>query len=133
MLTRIAATFLLHLATSNTVLEFGKIMEEHKISSSEERSESSKLYQVTLSESMDISKAHDLKKKLRKALKHKEGVHIDMSKLERIDAAVVQLLMIFSKTAKSAEVHIEWDESSSVFNRAVTILDVSQYFPQSAE
>ncbi len=98
----------------------------------EVRMDSKNLFQVMMSESMDISHAKELKQVLQEALQHKEGIHLDMSNLERIDTAVVQLLMIFSKAAEAEEILVEWDKQSKVFNRAVKILDVEEYFFQAA-
>ncbi len=90
------------------------------------------LFKVTLDESMDISRAVALKESLQEALLHIEGVYLEMSQLVRIDAAIIQLLMIFANAASLAEVHLEWDKNSDVFNRAVEGLDVDDYFFQLA-
>ncbi|VAW74370.1 hypothetical protein MNBD_GAMMA12-141 [hydrothermal vent metagenome] len=94
--------------------------------------DSKNLFQVTMNESMDISKAQELKNQLQEALLQQDGIHLDMSNLERIDTAVIQLLMIFAKTAESKKIPIEWDRQSNVFNRAVRILNVEEYFFQTA-
>ena len=83
---------------------------------------------ISLEEAMDISKAHQLKEDLQQLLKDDGNVIVDLSEVERIDTAVMQLLVAFARAAKVAEISVEWKSAPSSFTHAVELLDIKDYF-----
>lgn len=103
-------------------------MEDNQPNQDHETVEQDAQYEVVLDETMSISEAQQLKSELQQALTHTNGVVVKVSKLERIDAAVMQLLLAFVQSAKEAEVDVSWDGDSDVFNRAVKLLGMDGQF-----
>ena len=103
-------------------------MEDKQLNQEPETTEQNALYEIVLNQTMSISEAQHFKSVLQQALTHTEGVVVKVSKLERIDAAVMQLLLAFVQSAREAEVGVSWDGDSDVFNRAVKLLGMGSQF-----
>lgn len=81
---------------------------------------------LTLSGSMDISRAGDLKKELGKTLRRKPPLLIDCSGVERVDTAGVQVLLAFAGAAEEKGVELVWQSPSESVQNAFRIMGLEK-------
>ena len=76
---------------------------------------------LVLPTSLDIAGSRDLQAALRPLLDSQEVAHLDASKVERVDAAGLQLLTAFVRRARSAEVSVVWRGVSAELKAAAAM------------
>ncbi|MCK4951460.1 MAG: STAS domain-containing protein [Gammaproteobacteria bacterium] len=79
--------------------------------------------QIDCEESLDISLAQDLHKELGKALSEARPIVVNTSRVERVDAAIIQMFCALSQAAKNQQLALEWQEPSQKFLDSVRLLD----------
>lgn len=80
--------------------------------------------QIECEESLDISAAQDLHKKLKKALSEERPIVVNASKVERVDTSILQMFYALSKTAKKQQLALTWQAPSQKFQDAARLLDL---------
>ena len=83
---------------------------------------------ITLEDSVTIAQAFELKLELQNALAEAKPVIVELTALDRIDTAVMQLLLVFARAAKVDGIPVEWKGSSKVFGRALDLLGIREEF-----
>ncbi|MEW5756509.1 MAG: STAS domain-containing protein [Pseudomonadota bacterium] len=76
---------------------------------------------VSLGEVIDISRALDLKAMLKAVLELKEPIALDGSKINRIDACGLQLLLAFVIKAKTLSIAVQWRGCSEALKRSAEL------------
>ncbi len=76
---------------------------------------------VALGEVIDISRAADLKAMLKAVLELKEPVVLDGSRISRIDACGIQLLLAFVIKAETQSIAVQWQGCSEALKRSVAL------------
>lgn len=77
---------------------------------------------IACGDSLDISGVGELHQQLSKALKGGQAVAFDASQVQRADAAGLQLLAAFCRTARSRGVTVNWRQASEVFTQSASLL-----------
>lgn len=80
---------------------------------------------IDCGESLNIAGVGDLYAKLLKLLADGQAVKLDVSKIERIDAAALQMLYSFSKEAEEHGNAIDWSDASDAFCRNANLLGLA--------
>lgn len=80
---------------------------------------------VNCEESLDISKAGELHEKLLKALDEGRSVTIDAARVERVDAAMLQMLAAFVLDSRKKSVTFKWKSVSGEFRDSADLLDLA--------
>ena len=88
--------------------------------------------QIDCEETMDISMAQDLHKNLGKALSEDRPIVVNTSKVEKIDASILQMFCALSQAAKNQQLALEWQEPSQKFLDSVRLLDLGDSLGLSA-
>lgn len=89
--------------------------------------------QIDCEETLDISMAQDLHKKLDKALGEARPIVVNTSKVERVDASIIQMFCALSQAAKNQQLALEWQEPSKKFLSSVHLLDLGDSLGLSAD
>lgn len=80
--------------------------------------------QIDCEETMDISIAQKLHKQLLKALTEERSVMVNASKVERVDASILQMFCALSQAVRQQELSLEWQEPSQKFQDSARLLDL---------
>ena len=80
--------------------------------------------QIDCEESLDISIAQELHKKLGKALSEARPIVVNTSKVVRVDASIIQMFCALSQTVRGKQLELEWQEPSQKFLDSVRLLDL---------
>jgi anti-anti-sigma regulatory factor len=75
-------------------------------------------------EFLDISKAQDLHNILKQLLESELPIEIDVSVIERVDAAILQLFCAFVQDASAFKKKICWRQPSKAFIDAIRLLNL---------
>jgi anti-anti-sigma regulatory factor len=81
---------------------------------------------VTCESNVDISVAGDFHALLQQALTEHSAVEIDASNVERVDAAVLQVLHSFMKEADKEKLEVNWKGISTAFSSSANLLGMSE-------
>jgi ABC-type transporter Mla MlaB component len=88
--------------------------------------------EIPCGEQLNISHCAELYTQLLTAMAEGQAVSIDISQLERVDTAALQLLYDFQREAKSQGLVTIWSQASKVFCDAVDILGMDAFYLQKA-
>jgi anti-anti-sigma regulatory factor len=88
--------------------------------------------EIPCGEQLNISHCADLYAQLLIAMTEGQAVSIDISQVERVDTAALQLLYDFQREAKSQGLVTIWSQASKVFCDAVDILGMDKFYLQKA-
>lgn len=88
--------------------------------------------EIQCSEQFTIRHCTDTYAQLLMAMAEGQAVSIDISQIERIDTAALQLLYAFQREAKAQGLVTIWSEASKVFCDAVDILGMDAFYLQKA-
>jgi len=83
---------------------------------------------IDLGDSLGISQVGDIYAQLLAALAEEQAVNVDLSRIERVDTAAIQLLYSFQAHASAQGLVIIWSNPSKVFCDAVDILGVNPFY-----
>ncbi|MHB8536356.1 MAG: STAS domain-containing protein [Sulfuricaulis sp.] len=84
--------------------------------------------QVALEAALGIADARSLHEKLGTVLAATTPVIVDASRVERLDAAVMQVLTVFCRAARARRLTLTWHSPSPVLQQAVRLLGVESIF-----
>lgn len=84
--------------------------------------------QVALEAALGIADARALHEKLGAVLAAKTPVVMDASRVERLDAAVMQVLTAFCRAARERRLTLTWHSPSPVLQQAVRLLGLETVF-----
>jgi ABC-type transporter Mla MlaB component len=88
--------------------------------------------EIACAEQLTISHCADIYAQLHLAMTEGQAVSIDISQVERVDTAAVQLLYGFQREAKAQGLVTIWSQASKVFCDAVDILGLDAFYLQKA-
>ncbi len=88
---------------------------------------------IQLSEKTTIKNLTDTQTMLTEALQQHNEINIDLSKIQIIDTAALQLLLAFKLEADSLNKQLTWLTPSEAFQQAISILDLQNYFTHENE
>jgi anti-anti-sigma regulatory factor len=88
--------------------------------------------EIQFSEQFTIRHCADTYAQLLMAMAEGQAVSIDISQIERIDTAALQLLYAFQRDAKAQGLVTIWSDASKVFCDAVDILGMDAFYLQKA-
>ncbi len=80
---------------------------------------------IDCGDSLNIAGVGDLYAKLLTALADGQVIKLDVSRIERIDAAVLQMLYAFSKEAAEHGNPVDWSDASDAFCRGARLLGLA--------
>lgn len=80
---------------------------------------------VVLNDVLNVADANRLAAELRRALKRKGTVLVDAGAVERADAASLQVLAAFHRTAGAAGVTVRWQGATGVLHDAARLLGLT--------
>ena len=83
---------------------------------------------VKLEAALGIADARALCRKLGAALAAATPVVMDASRVERLDAAVMQVLTGFCRAARERSLTLTWQNASPIFQQAVRLLGLESIF-----
>jgi ABC-type transporter Mla MlaB component len=89
--------------------------------------EASEKTEIVLSGTADISSAVELHGILSSALEAGLPVSIDSAEVQRVDTAVLQLLIAFSREAKERGLALSWKEVGASLRDSANFLDLSRF------
>jgi len=76
---------------------------------------------------LDISMVNDIHQKLKKSLDSGSDIAVNVSQIQRVDAAGVQMLCAFFQDAKSRNIKCTWENPSEVFLTSVQQLGLTTH------
>ena len=79
---------------------------------------------IEFGESLSIAQVGKLYGQLLTSIADEKAINLDLSQIERVDTAAIQLLYSFQRDAVAQGLVIIWSNPSKVFCDAVDILDV---------
>lgn len=82
---------------------------------------------VDCGKTLEVSRCRQFRDSLKAALESGQSVAIDVSSIERIDAAGLQLLCAFMRKAQQCQRSVRWREPSTAFTHSARLLDLSRY------
>lgn len=88
--------------------------------------------EIQCGEQLNISHCADIHSKLLTAMAEGQAVSIDVSQVERVDTAALQLLYGFQRDAKAQGLVTIWSQASNVFCDAVDTLGMDAFYLQKA-
>lgn len=88
--------------------------------------------EIQCGEQLTIGQCADIYAQLLAAMAEGQAVSIDISAVERVDAASLQLLYSFQRDAQSQGLVTIWSEPSKVFCDAVDIVGMDAFYLQNA-
>jgi ABC-type transporter Mla MlaB component len=83
---------------------------------------------ITLGDSLTIAQVGDLYAQLLASLAEEQAVNIDISNIERVDTAALQLLYGYQRDGHAQGLVIIWSNPSKVFCDAVDILGIRPFY-----
>ena len=86
--------------------------------------------EIQCGEQVTIAQCADMYAQLLEAMAEGQAVNIDISAVERIDTAALQLLYAFQRDAKAQGLVTLWSDASKVFCDAVDILGMDAFYTQ---
>jgi anti-anti-sigma regulatory factor len=86
----------------------------------------SHLGNIVLDPVITITEAGSLYKNLQSYIDSEGDVTIDASKVQMIDMAGLQLLLVFSRELGKLQRKVQWQSPSSVFMQAAELMDLSR-------
>lgn len=81
---------------------------------------------LTCESNVDISVAGDLHTLFTEALNGKQTVEIDAENVERIDAAILQLIYLYVKEGEESGVRLSWKGVSESFKSSARLLGMDK-------
>jgi anti-anti-sigma factor len=81
---------------------------------------------VRCGETVDISCVYELHQELSKALSKSLPVTMDVSRVERVDTAALQLFVAFCRQAGSRQLPVRWNNPSEALCHAARLSGLSQ-------
>lgn len=88
--------------------------------------------EINCGEQLTIAQCAEVYAQLLAAMAEGQAVSFDISKVERVDTAALQLLYGFQRDARSQGLVTIWSEASLVFCDAVDILGMDAFYLQNA-
>ncbi len=88
--------------------------------------------EIQCGEQLTIAHCADIYAQLLAAMAEGQAVNIDVSQLQRIDTAALQLFYSFQRDARAQGVVTIWSEPSKVFCDAVDILGMDPFYRQNS-
>ncbi len=82
---------------------------------------------------LDISMVNEINQKLKQSLDSGNDISINVSNIQRIDAAGAQMLCAFYQDAKSKNIKCTWQSPSEVFLKAIQQLDLNNHLGLSCD
>ena len=89
--------------------------------------------EIDCSEQLTIAQCAEVYQQLLAAMAEGQAVNIDVSQLQRIDTAALQLFFSFQRDARAQGLVTIWSEPSKVFCDAVDILGMDTFYRQNLE
>ncbi len=83
---------------------------------------------IEFGESLSIAQVGELYGQLLTSIADEKAINLDLSQIERVDTAAIQLLYSFQRDAVAQGLVIIWSNPSKVFCDAVDILDVPAFY-----
>lgn len=83
---------------------------------------------IEFGESLSIAQVGKLYGQLLTSIADEKAINLDLSQIERVDTAAIQLLYSFQRDAVAQGLVIIWSNPSKVFCDAVDILDVPAFY-----
>jgi len=83
---------------------------------------------VALEAALGIQDARVLHEKLGSVLSTAKTVVVDGSRVERLDAAIMQVLAVFARSARERGLALSWRSPSPVLQQAVRVLGFESIF-----
>lgn len=84
--------------------------------------------EIQCGEQLTVAQVADLYPRLLATLAEGQAVSIDISAIERTDAAGIQLLYGFQRDAVAQQLVIIWSQASNIFCDAVDILGMEAFY-----
>jgi anti-anti-sigma regulatory factor len=81
---------------------------------------------IACGEALGIAEVADVYETLLVALAEGSSVDLDISKLERVDAAALQMLYAFSKEMATQGSSLTWTSPSEAFSRSTKLLGLAE-------
>lgn len=88
--------------------------------------------EIDCGEQLTIAQCNEIHAQLHSAMAEQQAVSIDISTVERVDTAALQLLYAFQRDARAQGLVTIWSEASKVFCDAVDILGMEAFYLQNA-
>lgn len=88
------------------------------------------IIEVDCAESVTIAQAADLYAQLLMAMAEGQAIQINLSQIERIDTAVIQLFYAFHRDAQVQGLVVIWSNPSQLFSDAVDNLGIKAFYAQ---
>ncbi|WP_438971105.1 STAS domain-containing protein [Methylophaga sp.] len=85
---------------------------------------------INLGESLSIAQVSDLHKQLLSSFEQERAVNFDLSRIERVDTAAIQLLYCFQRDACAQGIVVIWSNPSKDFCEAVDILGIPAFYQE---
>lgn len=82
---------------------------------------------------LDISMVNEIHQKLKQSLVSGDNISINVSNIQRLDAAGAQILCAFYQDAKSRKIKCTWQAPSEVFLKAIQQLGLNTHFDLSCD
>lgn len=86
---------------------------------------------IEFGESLSIAQVGDIYAQLLASIADEKAINLDLSQVERVDTAAIQLLYSFQRDASSHGLVIIWSNPSKVFCDAVDILGIARFYQES--
>lgn len=88
------------------------------------------IVEINCAESVIIAQVADLYAQLLMAMAEGQAIQINLSDIERIDTAVIQLFYSFSRDAQLQGLVVIWSNPSQLFCEAVDRLGIKAFYAQ---
>ncbi|BDZ73348.1 hypothetical protein GCM10025856_10670 [Methylophaga marina] len=88
------------------------------------------IVEINCAESVTIAQVADLYAQLLMAMAEGQAIQINLSDIERIDTAVIQLFYSFSRDAQLQGLVVIWSNPSQLFCEAVDRLGIKAFYAQ---
>ncbi len=85
---------------------------------------------IDLGDNLSIAQLADLYPRLLASIAEAQAVNLDLSGIERVDTAAIQMLYSFQRDAFAQGLVIIWSNPSKVFCDAVDILGITPFYQQ---
>jgi len=76
---------------------------------------------------MGMREVSSMQQQLQDALKQAKNIEIDVSEVERVDTAVLQLIYVFKQSAQAKGLTVTWKAVSETFKLAAQTLGLGTY------
>lgn len=88
------------------------------------------IVEINCAESVTIAQVADLYAQLLMAMAEGQAIQINLSDIERIDTAVIQLFYSFSRNVQLQGLVVIWSNPSQLFCEAVDRLGIKAFYAQ---